>query len=47
MSTVALYEVAKGAGGLRGGADSFPSTVALLESMMKAKGIPLPAAPGR
>lgn len=41
------YEVARGAGGLRGGADAFPKTVALLESLMKAKGIPVPAAPGR
>ena len=28
-------EVARGAGGLRGGADAFPSTVALLEKLMK------------
>ena len=41
------FEVARGAGGLRGGADSFPSTVALLDKLMKAKGIPVPAAPGR
>ncbi len=39
-------EVARGAGGARGGADAFPETVALLESLMKAKGIPVPAAPG-
>jgi uncharacterized protein len=36
-------EVARGAGGVRGGADAFPKTVALLESMMKAKGMPIPA----
>ena len=36
-------EVARGAGGLRGGADAFPTTVALLENLMKAKGIPVPA----
>jgi ankyrin repeat protein len=36
-------DVARGAGGLRGGADAFPSTVALLESLMKAKGIPVTA----
>jgi hypothetical protein len=40
-------DVARGAGGLRGGADAFPSTVALLESLMKAKGVPAPAAAGR
>jgi uncharacterized protein len=34
-------DVARGAGGARGGADAFPKTVALLESMMKAKGIPV------
>jgi ankyrin repeat protein len=34
-------EVARGAGGARGGADAFPKTVALLESLMKAKGIPV------
>lgn len=39
-------ETARGAGGNRGGADSFPETVALLESLMKAKGIPVPPAPG-
>src|SRR6202050_3198262 len=32
-------EVARGAGGVRGGADAFPKTVALLESLMQAKGI--------
>jgi len=37
------YEVARGAGGARGGADAFPSTVALLESLMKAKGLAIPA----
>ncbi len=36
-------EVARGAGGQRGGADAFPTTVALLENLMKAKGIPVPA----
>jgi ankyrin repeat protein len=36
-------DVARGAGGSRGGADAFPKTVALLESMMKAKGIPVVA----
>jgi uncharacterized protein len=36
-------DVARGAGGAKGGADAFPSTVALLESLMKAKGIPVPA----
>jgi hypothetical protein len=40
-------EVARGAGGARGGADAFPKTVVLLESLMKAKGISVPAAPGR
>src|SRR5580658_10114424 len=40
-------EVARGAGGVRGGADAFPKTVALLESLMKAKGIAVAAAPGR
>jgi uncharacterized protein len=40
-------EVARGAGGIRGGADAFPKTVALLESLMQAKGIPVPAAPDR
>ena len=40
-------DVARGAGGVRGGADAFPKTVALLESMMNAKGIPIPPAPGR
>jgi uncharacterized protein len=34
-------DVARGAGGVRGGADAFPKTVALLESLMKAKGIPV------
>ncbi len=34
-------DVARGAGGARGGADAFPKTVALLESLMKAKGIPV------
>jgi ankyrin repeat protein len=35
-------DVARGAGGLRGGADAFPKTVTLLESLMKEKGIPVP-----
>ena len=38
-------EVARGAGGNRGGPDAFPKTVALLESLMKDKGIPVPGAP--
>jgi uncharacterized protein len=40
-------DVARGAGGVRGGADAFPKTVALLESLMKTKGIPVAAAQGR
>jgi uncharacterized protein len=40
-------DVARGAGGVRGGADAFPKTVALLESMMKEKGLPLKPAPGQ
>ncbi|MEO8097622.1 MAG: ankyrin repeat domain-containing protein [Acidobacteriota bacterium] len=40
-------DVARGAGGARGGADAFPKTVALLESLMKAKGLPVPPAAGR
>jgi uncharacterized protein len=40
-------EAARGAGGNRGGPDAFPKTVALLESLMKDKGIPVPAAPGQ
>jgi uncharacterized protein len=40
-------DVARGAGGVRGGADAFPKTVALLESLMKTKGIPVPAVTGR
>ncbi|MGE5327071.1 MAG: ankyrin repeat domain-containing protein [Deltaproteobacteria bacterium] len=39
-------DAARGAGGLRGGADSFPKTVALLESLMKDKGISAPSSPG-
>jgi ankyrin repeat protein len=39
-------DVARGAGGARGGADAFPKTVALLESLMKARGIPVPVAAG-
>jgi uncharacterized protein len=34
-------DVARGAGGQKGGADAFPKTVALLESLMKEKGIPV------
>jgi ankyrin repeat protein len=34
-------DVARGAGGVRGGADAFPKTVALLETLMKAKGLPV------
>jgi uncharacterized protein len=33
-------DTARGAGGNRGGADAFPQTVTLLESLMKEKGIP-------
>jgi ankyrin repeat protein len=40
-------DVARGAGGVRGGADAFPKTVALLESLMTAKGIPVAAVAGR
>jgi len=40
-------DVAKGAGGVRGGADAFPKTVALLESLMKAKGITVASTPGQ
>jgi len=40
-------DVARGAGGVRGGADAFPKTVALLESLMKTKGIPVPAGSSR
>jgi hypothetical protein len=40
-------DVARGAGGVRGGADAFPKTVALLESLMQAKGIPVAAVPAR
>jgi len=40
-------DVARGAGGQRGGADAFPKTVALLESLMKAKGIPVAAVAAR
>jgi len=40
-------DVARGAGGVRGGADAFPKTVALLETLMKAKGIPVPASPAQ
>ena len=35
-------DTARGAGGPRGGAEAFPKTVALLESLMKAKGIAVP-----
>jgi uncharacterized protein len=34
-------DVARGAGGARGGPDAFPKTVVLLESLMKAKGLPV------
>jgi uncharacterized protein len=40
-------DVARGAGGVRGGADAFPKTVALLESLMAAKGIPVAAIPAK
>jgi ankyrin repeat protein len=40
-------EAARGAGGQRGGADAFPKTVALLESLMNAKGIPVASVPAR
>ena len=40
-------DVARGAGGIRGGPDAFPKTVALLESLMKAKGIPVVEVAGR
>jgi ankyrin repeat protein len=39
-------DVARGAGGVRGGAYAFPKTVTLLESLMKAKGIPVQAVAG-
>jgi ankyrin repeat protein len=39
-------DVARGAGGVRGGADAFPKTVTLLESLMKSKGLPVPGVPG-
>ena len=37
-------DAARGAGGGRGGPDAFPKTVTLLEALMRAKGIPIPAA---
>ncbi len=40
-------DVARGAGGIRGGADAFPKTVTLLESLMKEKGIPVAEVSGR
>jgi ankyrin repeat protein len=40
-------DVARGAGGIRGGADAFPKTVALLESLMKSKGIAVAAVSSR
>ncbi len=40
-------DVARGAGGARGGPDAFPKTVALLESLMKAKGLPVAEVAGR
>lgn len=39
-------DVARGAGGQRGGADAYPKTVALLERLMKEKGLPVPTAQG-
>jgi ankyrin repeat protein len=36
-------DVARGAGGIRGGADAYPKTVALLESLMTAKGLSVSA----
>jgi ankyrin repeat protein len=39
-------DVARGAGGAKGGADAFPKTVALLETLMKAKGLAIPGVPG-
>lgn len=39
-------DVARGAGGQRGGADAYPKTVALLERLMKEKGLPVPGAQG-
>ncbi|HEY6346117.1 MAG TPA: ankyrin repeat domain-containing protein [Bryobacteraceae bacterium] len=41
------FDTARGAGGNRGGPDAFPKTVALLESLMKEKGIPVAAVPSR
>lgn len=40
-------DAARGAGGNRGGPDAFPKTVALLESLMKEKGIPVSAGPSQ
>jgi ankyrin repeat protein len=40
-------DAARGAGGARGGADAFPKTVALLESLMKEKGLAVTAAAAR
>ena len=40
-------DAARGAGGLKGGADAYPKTVALLESLMKAKGIAVAAVPAQ
>jgi ankyrin repeat protein len=40
-------DIARGAGGVRGGPDAFPKTVALLESLMKAKGLPVEAVASR
>ncbi|HEY4365475.1 MAG TPA: ankyrin repeat domain-containing protein [Bryobacteraceae bacterium] len=40
-------DTARGAGGNRGGADAFPKTVALLESLMKEKGLPVAAPAAR
>ncbi|MBV9508611.1 MAG: ankyrin repeat domain-containing protein [Acidobacteriia bacterium] len=40
-------DAARGAGGQKGGADAFPKTVVLLESLMKAKGIPVAEVAGK
>lgn len=40
-------DAARGAGGNRGGPDAFPKTVVLLESLMKEKGLAVPAAAER
>ena len=38
-------EAARGGGGVRGGADTFPKTVALLESLMATQGLTVPGIP--